>query len=392
MHIDYTPEQKAVRTEIRAYFDQLMTPELRSGMRFMEGGDQMRGLVKQMGSDGWLGVGWPEQYGGRGMTGVEQQIFAEEARRAGAPLPFVTLNTVGPALIEHGTEKQKQKFLPMILKGEVHFAIGYSEPEAGTDLASLQLRAERIGDEYVINGTKMFTSGAGNADYVWLACRTDPDAKKHKGISIIIVDTDQPGYSHAPIETVGGGATAMSYYEDMRAPVDMCVGGENNGWGVLTAQLNHERMGLAAFGMVARRILKDVVDWARETEAESGTKVIDKAWVQNSLGEVHCLLEAMKVMNWRMAWELETTGNLHPAPASAAKVYGTECVIDAYRLLLEVLGVAGILRPGSPGAVLQGEVEQEYRMCQINTFGGGVAEIQREIVAMLGMRMPRTVR
>jgi alkylation response protein AidB-like acyl-CoA dehydrogenase len=392
MQIDYTPEQKAVRTEIRAYFDALMTPELRAGMRFMEGGEQMRALVKQIGTDGWLGVGWPKEYGGRGMTGVEQQIFAEEARRAGAPLPFVTLNTVGPALIDYGTEEQKQKFLPMILAGDVHFAIGYSEPEAGTDLASLQTRALRVGDEYVINGTKMFTSGAGNADYVWLACRTDPDVKKHKGISIIIVDTKQAGYTHAPIETVGGGATAMSYYEDVRAPVDMCVGGENNGWSVLTAQLNHERMGLAAFGMVARRVLRDAVEWATDTESESGTRVVDKPWVQGALAEAHCLLEAMKVMNWRMAWELETSGNLHPARASAAKVYGTECVIDAYRLILEVLGVSGILRPGSPGAILQGEVEQEYRMCQINTFGGGVAEVQREIVAMLGMRMPRTVR
>jgi hypothetical protein len=222
--------------------------------------------------------------------------------------------------------------------------------------------------------------------------RTDPDAKKHKGISIVIVDTNQPGYTHAPIMTVGGGATAMSYYEDVRAPVDMCVGGENNGWSVLTAQLNHERMGLAAFGMVARRILQETVAWARETESEASTRVIDKPWVQSALAEAHCLIEAMKVMNWKMAWELETTGNLQPAAASAAKVYGTECVIDAYRLILEVLGVAGILRPGSPGALLKGDVEQEYRMCQINTFGGGVSEVQREIVAMLGMQMPRTLR
>lgn len=391
MYVDYTAEQKAVRSEIIAYFDKLMTPELREGMRFMEGGEQMRSIVKQMGTDGWLGVGWPKQYGGRGLTAIEQQIFNEEARRAGAPIPFVTLNTVGPALMEHGSEMQKQKFLPMILAGDVHFAIGYSEPEAGTDLASLQTRAVRVGDEYVINGTKMFTSGAANADYVWLAVRTDPDAKKHKGISILIVDTNQPGYSHSPIHTVGGGATSMSYYEDMRAPVSMRVGPENGGWTILTTQLNHERMGLAAFGMATRRVLEDTIQWARETEGERGARVIDKAWVQSALAEAHALLEAMKLMNWRMAWELGQ-GELQPAPASASKVYSTECVIEVYRLILDVLGSPGILRPGSPGAILKGEAEQEYRACQINTFGGGVSEVQREIVAMLGMGMPRAPR
>ena len=182
-----------------------------------------------MGADGWLGVGWPKEWGGQGRTAIEQLIWFEEARRAGAPLPFVTLNTVGPALIARGSEAQKRRFLPAILRGEIHFAIGYSEPDAGTDLASLKTRAVRDGDDYVVNGTKIFTSGADAADYVWLACRTDPAAPKHKGISILIVDTKLPGFSATPIHTLGGGHTNMTYYENVRVPAEHARGRDPRG-------------------------------------------------------------------------------------------------------------------------------------------------------------------
>jgi alkylation response protein AidB-like acyl-CoA dehydrogenase len=344
-----------------------------------------------MGSDGWLGVGWPKEYGGQGRTAVEQLIWFDEARRAGAPLPFVTLNTVGPCLMAAGTEAQKQKFLRGILAGEVHFAIGYSEPNAGTDLASLETSAVRDGDHYVVNGTKMFTSGADAVDYVFLAVRTDPDVKKHKGISVLIVDTKLPGFSWAPIHTVGDGHTNMTYYENVRGPVDMLVGKENEGWKLMTLQLNHERIGLAAFSGLAHKLLEDTIEWARETSAENGRPVAEKAWVQACLGEAWARLEAMKVMNWQMAWELER-GEVNPARASAAKVYSTETLIQVYQKLLEVLGPAGTVKVDSPGALLRGEVEREWRHCQINTFGGGVNEIQREIIAMMGLGLPRAPR
>jgi len=310
---------------------------------------------------------------------------------AGAPLPFVTLNTVGPTLMEKGTEEQKKRFLPGILAGEIHFAIGYTEPEAGTDLASLKTRAERFGDHYAIDGTKIFTSGATDADYIWLACRTDPDAPKHKGISILIVDTELPGFSASPIETIGGGRSWMTYYENVRVPADMLVGPENGGWRLMTLQLNHERVGLAAFSSAAQGIFEDVCGWARNTEDENGRPVCEKEWVKLALAESYARLQALKVMNWRLAWELEQ-GLLEPSHASAAKVYSSETVIEVYRLLLEVLGVAGTVEAHSPGAILRGRLEQEWRGCQINTFGGGVNEIQREIVAMLGLGMPRAPR
>ncbi len=191
MHLEETPEQLQLREELRTYFAQLLTPEVRKSLDTeSEGGASFRKLVRQMGHDGWLGIGWPVEYGGQGRPATDQFIFFTEVQRARAPFPFVTLSTVGPMLINHGTEEQRKFFLPGILAGEINFAIGYTEPGAGTDLASLRTRAVLDGDEWVINGNKIFTSGADQADYIWLACRTDPEAPKHKGISIFLVPTD----------------------------------------------------------------------------------------------------------------------------------------------------------------------------------------------------------
>ncbi len=391
MYVDYTPEQTALASQLRDYFGQLMTPERLQGASSMEGGPIYRETIKQMGEDGWLGVGWPSEYGGGGLTTIEQLIFFDELRRAHAPLPFVTLNTVGPAIMAHGSEEHKQEFLPRILAGEAHFAIGYTEPDAGTDLASLKTTAVRDGDDYIINGTKIFTSGANDADYIWLAARTDPDAPKHKGITIFIVDSKLPGFSHSLIHTVGGAATCMTYYENVRVPSSMIVGGLNSGWRLITTQLNHERIGLAAFGGIALKYLDDVVDWARRTRDQDERPLIESPRIQTVLAEARARLEAAKVMNWRMAYAVERE-QLDPAQASAVKVYSTETLIEVYRLLLEVLGPAGALREGSAGAVLEGAIGQEARACQINTFGGGVNEIQREIIAMAGLRMPRAPR
>ena len=391
MYIDYTPQQKTLRDELRAYFAELMTPERRAGLRGMEGGPVYRETVLQMGKDGWLGIGWPKQYGGQDRTAVEQFIFIDEVRRAGAPLPFVTLSTVGPALMSLGSEEQKTEYLPRILRGEIHFAIGYTEPEAGTDLASLTTSAVKEGAEYRINGTKIFTSGASDADYIWLAARTNSEGKKHHGITIFIVDTDDPGFSSSLIHTVGTGATCMSYYQDVRVPERNIVGGVNGGWRLITTQLNHERIGLAAYGGIALKHLDDVVDWARETTAADGRRMAEQPWVQISLAEAFARLEAMKLLNWRMAWELDR-GEPDPARSSAVKVYGTESLIEVYRLLLGVVGPVAALRADSPGAVLQGALEVQYRACQINTVGGGVNEIQREIVSMAGLGMPRVPR
>jgi hypothetical protein len=387
--IDSTDEQKALRKELRAYFAQLMTPAVRESIRGKESGEDYDRIIKQMGTDGWLAIGWPKEYGGQGRTTQEQLVFFEEALLANAPIPFVTLNTVGPALMSYGSEEHKKQFLPGIAAGTTHFAIGYTEPNAGTDLAALGTTAVKDGDHYVINGTKVFTSGAEGADYVWLACRTDMEAPKHKGITMFILDTKSKGFSFAPIHTVGGFRTNMTYYENVRVHESMIVGQLNKGWHLITAQLNHERVGLAAWGINGWSLFRRTMEWAR-TAGEGGARPIDDAGVQINLAEAYSRLEAMRVLNARMAWELDRDAtHMNPALASGLKVYSTEALIEVCRLLMEVLGPAALVRAGSSAAVLAGDLEHEYRRCQINTFGGGVNEIQRGLVANFGLGMPR---
>jgi alkylation response protein AidB-like acyl-CoA dehydrogenase len=391
MYIDFTPEQRALRDELRRYFAEIMTPGLRREVETSEGGGPLyREALRRMGRDGWLGVGWPKEYGGLGMSPVEQFIFSDEVQRAGFPLPFLTISSVGPTIMQFGTEEQKREFLPRILRGECHFAIGYSEPSAGTDLASLRTRAVRDGDEYVINGSKVFTSLADYADYIWLAARTDPDAKKHQGISMFIVSTKLPGFKITPIYTVSGVRTNATYYEDVRVPASMRVGPENAGWSLIVNQLNHERVALVSVGPT-QRLLVDVCRWARETRLADGRRVIDQEWVRLKLARVRAKWEVLKLLNWRQAWCL-TKGNLNFADASAVKVYGSEFYVETYQHLMEVLGQAAYLKGDSAGAILRGRLEFVYRTSPILTFGGGTNEIQRDIIAMAGLQMPRSIR
>ncbi|MFF4403522.1 acyl-CoA dehydrogenase family protein [Streptomyces sp. NPDC001262] len=378
MDLQYTPGQQALRAELRAYFAAL-EPE------------GYRRTIRRLGADGRLGVGWPKEYGGSGMTPMEQFIFFDEAAQAGVPLPLMALNTVGPTLMQFGTDAQKAYFLPRILSGEIDFAIGYSEPGAGTDLAALKTRAVRDGDHYVVNGQKIWTTNGDTADWVWLAVRTDPDAPPHKGISMLLVPTTDPGYSCTLIHTLASHNTTASYYDNVRVPVDHLVGKENEGWRLITTQLNHERVTLAAHGSSAIRILRDVRAWAAATELADGRRVIDLGWVRSRLARTHVRLEAMKLLNWRMVDALQRSA-LTPQDASAVKVYGSEARRDACAWLMEVLGAAGPLKEGSAGAVLHGELERAYRSAVIFTFGGGNNEIQREIISWLGLGMPRVRR
>ena len=392
MHIGYTPEQLALRDELRGYFSELMTPELveETTGGGEGGGPHFRAAMKKLGRDGWLGIGWPVELGGQGRTPIEQYVFASEVQRAGFPLPMLTLETVGPTLMRFGTEAQKQEFLPKILAGEVFFAIGYSEPNAGTDLASLVTRAEPDGDDWVINGQKVWTSLAEHSDYVWLAVRTDPQAKKHRGISIFLVPLDAEGITISPIWTLGGVRTNATYYENVRVPASALVGPVNQGWGLITNQLNRERVSLMVHGPM-EGLLEDVVDYARKQKLADGTRLLDQRFVQHNLARVRAGLEALKLLSWKQAWSIANE-SLHPADASATKVYGSEFRVEAYRLLLEVAGHRGTLRKGSPGAALQGRIERSYRAATILTFGGGTNEIQRDIISAAGLGMPRYAR
>jgi alkylation response protein AidB-like acyl-CoA dehydrogenase len=386
MHLAYTPGQDQLRQQLRGYFAGLMTPQLRGALA--DGGDYgdgeaYREVVRQLGRDGWLALSWPPEYGGRGASMLDQLIFTDEAATAGVPVPFLTINTVGPTIMRYGTAAQKAEYLPRIAAGEIHFSIGYSEPEAGTDLAALRTRAVRDGGDYVINGQKMWTSLIQYADYVWLACRTDTEAPRHKGLSILIVPTSAAGFSWTPVRTMAGASTSATYYSDVRVPATALVGEENRGWPLITNQLNHERVALTSAAPV-QAALREVRDWAASTRLASGRRVIDSEWVQVSLARVHAKAEFLKLVNWRIA----TEGGLGPAAASATKVFGTEFAIEAYRLLMEVLGANAAVRGGSAGAILAGRIEQMHRSSLILTFGGGTNEVQRDIIAAAALGLP----
>jgi 3-oxo-4-pregnene-20-carboxyl-CoA dehydrogenase beta subunit len=387
MFLDLTGEQLALQGELRAYFAALLSPGERAVMLTERHGTVYREVVRRMGRDGWLGLGWPAEYGGRGLGQVEQQIFANEAARADVPLPAVTLQTVGPTLQAHGTPQQKSFFLPRILAGEVHFAIGYTEPEAGTDLAALRTSAVADGDTYIVNGQKIFTTGAHDADYIWLACRTAPDAPRHRGISILIVDTADPGFSWTPIITHDGAHHVnATYYADVRVPVTMRVGEENAGWRLVTTQLNHERVMLGPAGRIAA--LHDRVrSWAAARSGPDGRPLLTQSDVRRALAQTYACQRVNELLNWQVA----AAATVDIADASATKVFSSERLQRLGQLLEDVVG-----RHGDPAdeqtAELMRWLDVQVKRNIVLTFGGGVNEIQRELIATAGLGLPRVPR
>jgi alkylation response protein AidB-like acyl-CoA dehydrogenase len=381
MFIDLTPEQIELRDTLRGYFAGLLSPAQRAELLTERHGAVYRDVVRRMGRDGWLGVGWPTAYGGRGFGQVEQQVFVNEAARADIPLPAVTLQTVGPVLQEHGTAWQREFFLPRILAGEVHFAIGYTEPDAGTDLAALRTRAVREGADYVVDGQKIFTTGAHAADYVWLACRTDPDAPRHKGITILIVDTTDPGFSWTPIITHDGAHHVnATYYDHVRVPVTMRVGAENGGWRLITSQLNHERVMLGPAGRIAA-----MTDRVREWAAQRS--LLDRPDIRRALARASAVTRVNELLNWQVAAAPE----LSIADASATKVFSSEQAQSVGQSLAEAVGRhADAAEPATAELLTWLDVQLKRNI--VLTFGGGVNEVQRELIATAGLGLPRVPR
>jgi 3-oxo-4-pregnene-20-carboxyl-CoA dehydrogenase beta subunit len=387
MFLDLTDGQRSLQAELRDYFATLISPAEREQMLTARHGSVYREVVLRMGRDGWLGVGWPAEYGGRGFGQIEQQIFVNEAALADVPLPAVTLQTVGPTLMARGSQEQKDFFLPRILAGGLHFAIGYTEPGAGTDLASLTTRAVRDGDEYVVNGQKIFTTGGHDADYIWLAVRTNPDVPKHKGLSILIVDTTDPGYSWTPIITHDGAHHVnATYYSDVRVPVSRLVGAENAGWQLITAQLNHERVMLGPSGRIG--VLHDRVrDWAASHLGPDGKPVLGQPDVRRALGRASAAQRVNELLNWQVA----VTDTVDVADASATKVFGSEQVQRLGAELVEIVRRHGDLADDRT-AELAHWLDVQTKRNTVMTFGGGVNEVQRELIAMAGLKLPRVPR
>ena len=387
-----SPAQESLRHELRNYFQALMTPELQEELLLTvgEGGGPLFWIaMEQLGRDGWIGLGWPQALGGRGFGPVEQFLFVEEVMRAGFPFPFLTTESVGPELAQHASPRLRELLVPQILSGKLIIAIGYSEPDAGTDLLSLKTSARREGDEWVINGQKMWTSLAHHAGWVWLAARTnfDPAVKKHARISLFLVPTSAPGFRCTPVFTLGDVRTNATYYDNVRLPLDHLVGELDQGMLILFSQLNRERLSLVNVGAFAA-LFNDVTRWAMVNKQPDGRRVIDEPWVQMNLARCRVGLEALKLICYRQAFAM-TEGALRMEDSSAAKVYGTEFFVELYRRLGEILGVDGLLHRTSAGAVLRGRLETLYRTASIITFGGGTNELQRDLIARSGLSMPR---
>ncbi|MBM7229275.1 acyl-CoA dehydrogenase [Dietzia sp. HMSC21D01] len=387
--IDLTAEQRALQDELREYFSTLISPEEAADIATTRHGDTYAEIITRMGRDGWLGVGWPTEYGGKGFGHIEQQIFTNEATRADVPLPSVTLQTVGPTLQKYGTEKQKEKFLPGILDGTIHFAIGYSEPDAGTDLAALRTTArkdEATGD-WIINGQKMWTTGGHHADYIWLAARTGTPDSRHRGLTIFIVDTTDPGFSFTPIITCDGAHHVnATYYSDVRVPADMVVGEVDGGWKMLTTQLNHERVMLAPSGRPGG-YYDELAAWARGTGVD-GVRHLDRPEVRRGLAEIFAIVRLNELLNWQVS---STGDNPSMGDSAASKVFSTEKIQHVGRIVEELLGRFG--DPTDPDtAALQRWFDMMNKRNVVITFGGGVNEVMRELVCMGGLGMPRTAR
>ncbi|RDI18434.1 hypothetical protein DEU38_1202 [Rhodococcus sp. AG1013] len=385
MFIGLTPEQESLQNEIRSYFESLVSEEDVSALLHDRHGPVAERIVRQLGKDGWLGVGWPKEFGGRGFGSLEQQIFESEAVRASIPLSSVTLQTVGPTLLRYGTDEQKQRFLPGILRGEIEFAIGYTEPDAGTDLFSLSTTAKKQADgSYVVNGQKTYTTGGHSADYIWLAARTGSVESRHRGLSILIVDTNDPGFSYTPVISLDGAHhTNATYYEDVHVPASMLVGEENNGVKYLISQLNHERVMLSPSGRIAA-IYDLVYKWA----ASEGLLDLDD--VRECLGEILAVLKVNNVLNWRVAASAGPDGPSQ-ADASASKVFHTTRVQRVARIAEDIIYAWGDLADPYTAQTLK-SLDVHSKRNVVITFGGGVNEVMRDMVSEVGLGLPKVTR
>jgi alkylation response protein AidB-like acyl-CoA dehydrogenase len=389
MNIELSAEQQAFSHKVRDYMSQkMMTDDFKAELACEEfshgGGPIYWQKMRQLGADDWIRYSWPEELGGAGADPVEQYLLVDEAKRAGFPWPALSANSIGPVFAKHAQPEIRDKIVGEILGGEAYLAIGYSEPSAGSDLASLRTRAERDGDGWIINGQKIWTSCANFSQYIWLAARTDPDpAKRHKGLTIFLVPTNSVGYSCTLIHTMGV-VTTTTYYQDVRIPDCYRVGEVNGGWPLITGQLNVERLSLVSYGHVAKLYDETLKLLCSDTVY---SELLATPWVQRNLAVAKARLSALKLMCLKSAWKIEQGGS-GMVEASATKVFGSELYVELGRLMAEILAPASNLR-GAQDAVLNGLMEHWYRKGTVHTFGGGANELQRSIVATAGLGLPR---
>ena len=385
MDFGFTEQEEAFRQEIRDFLLQEVGPE-RKGRTPEDRFD--RDFTRKLAAKRWLGVGWPVEYGGLGRPYTEQLVYSEEMMYNGAPAGahILAQNMVGPSLIRVGTEEQKREYLPRILSGELVFCLGYTEPNAGSDLANCQTNAVLDGDEYIINGSKIFTSFAGQADYIWMTVRTDPTVKKHRGISMFIMDMKTPGITVSKLDTMWEYSNYEVFFDNVRVPKSAVVGELNHGWDYLTTALDHERVFMGGVVAQHRRLFEEIVAYAQKT-ARNGKPLTEDPVIRQKLAQLAIDLEIGRLFAYRVAWLLGQ-GIVPFAEASMTKIFTSELERRLANVAMQVLGLYGPLLEGSQ-APYGGYIAWEYKFSLMQAVGGGSNEIERILIAIAGLGLPR---
>ena len=372
-------EQRAWVAEVRQFLDANVTAALRAEMAehgLEHQGGELTAFRRKIGEKGWFGLNWPKEYGGLGLTAMHQHLLMSEFEYVGVPGPDLTVTSVAPMIMRHGTEQNKKEFLPGVARGEIVFALGYSEPNAGTDLASLRTRAVRDGDEWVINGSKIWNSGAQRSTHEWLCVRTDPDAPRHRGISVIVVPIDSPGIEIHPLYAWSGYRTNETFFRDVRVPVTNLVGELNMGWTYITGALDLERGALINVGDL-RRALDELTALATHPDPAFGRR----------LAQAEADVEVARLMGLEAASMLDS-GRIPSVEVSVEKIFTSELRQRIADLALDLLGPEGLRAHRSAGAPLDGFFERLYRVSPLMRFGGGTNEVLRDVIAQRGHKMP----
>ena len=390
MEFQFSPEDEAFRQEVRAFIQRELPPEWEGGGRYPDEDDwdltlQLR---KKMADNGWLTMHWPQEYGGQDATPVRSAVFSEELTYHRTPgRDIFGVRMMGATLMIHGTEEQRQTHLPPVARGEIQWCQGYSEPESGSDLASLNTRAVIDGDEFVITGTKIWTSMAHRADWIMLLARTDPDAPKHRGISFILVDMKTPGIQVRPIVNMAGRHEFNEIvFDNVRVPRRNVVGEENRGWYVAVTLLDFERSGIE-YSATSRRLLDETREYAGET-LRNGQPLIDIPWVRNLLADRYIECEVARLMAYNVAY-MQGQGLVPNKEASMSKVFGSETVQRVAAAGMDILGMYGVLGRNEKWAPLKGRIQENWMSAFSGTIAAGTSEIQRNIIAGRGLGLPR---
>ena len=390
MDFRFSPEDEAFRQELRSFIQQELPPDWEGEGRHPEESDWEFGrqMRKKLAQKGWLTMHWPVEYGGQGVSQVRSAIFSEEITYHRAPgKDIFGVRMLAPTLMIYGTEDQKRTFLPPVARADVQWCQGYSEPGSGSDLASLQARAVADGDDYVVNGSKIWTSLAHRADWIMLLARTDPEAPKHRGISFLLVDMKTPGVSVQPVHNMTGSHDFNQvFFDNVRVPRENLVGEENRGWYVGVTLLDFERSGID-YSASARRLLSELTDYVQSSRV-NGELLAKNPQVRNMLVDRYIEAETARLLAYGVAW-MQGQGLVPNKEASMSKVFGSETVQAITSTGMEILGLFGQLRPGDKWAPLRGRVPENWMYSFSLSIAAGTSEVQRNIIASRGLGLPR---